>query len=62
MPLALAIHFHVRDADQRHILDAGLYREALLTLRQAVPDMHLQITTEAVGRYSRNRCASWRWM
>ena len=47
-----AIHFHVRDADQQHILDAGLYREALVALRQAVPDMHLQITTEAVGRYS----------
>lgn len=47
-----AIHFHVRDGDQQHILDAGLYREALVALRQAVPDMHLQITTEAVGRYS----------
>ena len=47
-----AIHFHVRDTDQQHILDAGLYREALVALRQAVPDMHLQITTEAVGRYS----------
>ena len=47
-----AIHFHVRDADQRHVLDSGLYREALAELEQAVPAMHPQITTEAVGRYS----------
>jgi len=46
-----AMHFHVRDADQQHILDAGLYREALAELQSAVPAMHLQITTEAVGRY-----------
>lgn len=46
-----AMHFHVRDSEQRHILDAGLYREALAELEAAVPAMHLQITTEAVGRY-----------
>ena len=49
---ARAMHFHVRDAEQRHILDAGLYHEALAALGGAVPDMHLQITTEAVGRYT----------
>ncbi len=47
-----AMHFHVRDADQQHVLDAGLYKEALAELETAVPDMHLQITTECVGRYS----------
>ena len=47
-----AMHFHVRDADQQHVLDAGLYKEALAELERAVPDMHLQITTECVGRYS----------
>ena len=46
-----AMHFHVRDSEQRHILDAGLYREAVAELEMAVPAMHLQITTEAVGRY-----------
>ena len=46
-----AMHLHVRDAEQRHVLDAGLYREALAELGVAVPDMHFQITTEAVGRY-----------
>jgi len=47
-----AMHFHVRDEQQQHILDAGLYREALAELQRVVPEMHLQITTEAVGRYS----------
>ena len=47
-----AMHFHVRDADQQHVLDAGLYKEALGELNTAVPDMHLQITTECVGRYA----------
>ena len=47
-----AMHLHVRDADQRHVLDAGLYREALAELGAAVPEMHFQITTEAVGRYT----------
>jgi len=46
-----AMHFHVRDAAKAHILDAGLYREALAELRLTVPAMHLQITTETVGRY-----------
>ena len=47
-----AMHFHVRDAKQKHILDAGLYSEALAELAIAVPEMHLQITTECVGLYS----------
>lgn len=46
-----AMHFHVRDADKAHILDAGLYREALAELAIAVPEIHHQITTETVGRY-----------
>lgn len=46
-----AMHFHVRDAAKAHVLDAGLYREALAELKTAVPEMHIQITTETVGRY-----------
>ena len=45
------LHLHLRDAEGRHILDAGLYREALAELRGAVPDLGLQITTEAVGLF-----------
>ena len=47
-----AIHFHVRDESGKHVLDSGLYKEALKELENEVPKMHLQITTEAVGQYS----------
>ena len=46
------LHAHVRDAAGAHVLDAGLYRELLDELSTAVPDMLVQITTEAVGRFS----------
>lgn len=45
------LHLHLRDENGNHILDAGLYREALAELSAAVPDMAVQITTEAVGKY-----------
>ena len=47
-----AIHFHMRDKKGKHVLDSGLCKEALNELNKIVPKMHLQITTEAVGRYS----------
>lgn len=47
-----AIHAHVRDEDGLHTLDAGLYRELLAELENAVPEMVVQITTEAVGQYT----------
>ncbi len=47
-----AIHAHVRDAQGQHVLDSGLYRELIHQLAATVPDMAVQITTEAVGRYS----------
>ncbi len=46
------IHAHVRDVDGQHILDAGLYAELIAELTRAVPGMLVQITTEAVGRYT----------
>lgn len=49
---AHGLHLHVRDASGAHSLDAGRYRETLDELARAVPDMRLQITTEAVGLYS----------
>lgn len=46
------LHAHVRDADQNHILDAGMYRELLAELKTAVsPDFYVQVTSEAVGLY-----------
>jgi len=49
---ANGLHLHLRDAQQRHLLDAGRYREALAELRRAVPGMALQVTTEANGIYA----------
>jgi 3-keto-5-aminohexanoate cleavage enzyme len=46
------IHAHVRDAEGGHVLDAGLYRELLAALASEVPAIHVQVTTEAAGRYS----------
>lgn len=46
------IHAHLRDENQKHLLDAGLYRELQSELANAVPQMWVQITTEAVGIYS----------
>lgn len=45
------IHLHVRDADERHVLDAGLFREACAAIREASPGLLIQATTEAAGRY-----------
>lgn len=47
-----AIHLHVRDAGGGHVLDAGLYREAMAEIAGAAPGMVVQVTTEAVGRYT----------
>ncbi|VAV88612.1 hypothetical protein MNBD_ALPHA08-2182 [hydrothermal vent metagenome] len=50
---ASAIHLHVRGDDDRHVLDAGRYLEAVAAIRAQVGDqMVMQITTEAVGVYS----------
>ncbi|UZG45291.1 3-keto-5-aminohexanoate cleavage protein [Caldimonas thermodepolymerans] len=46
-------HVHVRDDAGAHTLDAARYREAFAAIRERVgPGMVLQMTTEAVGRYS----------
>ena len=49
---AHALHAHVRDAEEKHVLDAGLYKELVAELKIAAPDLDVQITTEAVGIYS----------
>lgn len=46
------LHAHVRDAAGGHVLDVGLYRELIAELGRQVPEMVVQITTEAVGRYT----------
>ncbi len=46
------LHAHIRDAEGKHSLDAGLYRELLAETDRAFPGFFVQITTEAVGQYS----------
>lgn len=49
---ARGLHLHIRDQSGRHLLDAGKYREALAELDRVLPEMALQITSEAAGIYS----------
>ena len=45
------MHFHVRDSEGQHSLDAGLYREALTAL-EAEQGLLCQISSEGLGRYT----------
>ena len=50
---ATVLHLHVRDQDGAHTLAPDRYRAAIETVRRTVGDrMVIQITTEAVGRYT----------
>jgi uncharacterized protein (DUF849 family) len=49
---ASALHGHVRGKQDEHVLDPGLYRELIAEMARRVPQMLLQVTTEAVGRYT----------
>ncbi len=49
---AAALHGHVRGDAGEHVLDAGRYRELIDEMSRRVPNMLLQVTTEAVGRYT----------
>jgi len=49
---ASILHMHVREGDQRHSLDPGLYREAMAAVAEAAPGMIVQATSEAAGRYN----------
>ncbi|MEM8541054.1 MAG: 3-keto-5-aminohexanoate cleavage protein, partial [Pseudomonadota bacterium] len=46
------IHLHIRDNNAEHLLDADAYSELLELVSTAVPDMYLQVTSEAAGKYS----------
>jgi 3-keto-5-aminohexanoate cleavage enzyme len=50
---ASLVHVHVRDNRGAHSLDAALYQEAVQEIRRVTHgSLVIQITTEAVGRYS----------
>ncbi|MEM8980221.1 MAG: 3-keto-5-aminohexanoate cleavage protein [Pseudomonadota bacterium] len=46
---AKALHLHVRDETGAHALDAGLYREAIEEIHDALPGFPIQVTTESAG-------------
>jgi len=49
---ASILHAHVRGDQDQHVLDVARYKTLLAGLRTAVPDMLVQVTTEAVGVYT----------
>jgi len=49
---ATILHAHVRGSKGEHVLDTGLYQELISEMKQQAPTMLVQITTEAVGRYT----------
>lgn len=50
---ARALHLHVRDASEQHSLDAQRYLSTIAAIRRKVgQDLVVQITTEAVGRFT----------
>jgi 3-keto-5-aminohexanoate cleavage enzyme len=49
---ATVLHAHVRGKADKHVLEAGLYRELIDELQIRVPEMLIQMTTEAVGIYT----------
>jgi len=52
---ASILHLHVRDEHQQHSLDVDQYRRAIDAITDRVGDgLIIQVTSEAVGRYSRS--------
>lgn len=49
---ASILHAHVRGENEEHVLDVTRYRTLLSGLKKEVPEMLVQITTEAVGIYT----------
>ncbi|MBV6656427.1 MAG: 3-keto-5-aminohexanoate cleavage protein [Devosiaceae bacterium] len=49
---AQVAHVHVRDEAGTHVLDADRYRRLVDAVGEQAPDLLVQVTTEAVGRYT----------
>ena len=48
---AQAVHLHVRDEQQKHVLDIQRYQKSISAIQQALgQSFPIQVTTEAVGR------------
>lgn len=49
---AALVHLHIRDKEQKHTLDHGIYRETISEIRSRVGDgLIIQVTSESVGIY-----------
>lgn len=46
-----ALHLHIRDKTGAHSLDPFQYQDTLDALAEAAPELRVQITTEAAGRF-----------
>ncbi|MEP1961523.1 3-keto-5-aminohexanoate cleavage protein [Tateyamaria sp.] len=46
------VHLHIRDAAGAHLLDAPRYQALLDRLKDTVPGMYLQVTSESAGQYT----------
>ena len=49
---AAMLHAHIRDKDGKHSLDTGKYKALLDAMRETLPDMLCQITTEQAGVFT----------
>lgn len=49
---ATGAHVHLRNEDQSHLLDAEQYRALIDEITSRCPDLYVQITTEAAGKYT----------
>lgn len=46
------VHAHVRDGQQKHCLDIGLYAELLAELAGSAPGFYVQVSSEAMGMFT----------
>jgi 3-keto-5-aminohexanoate cleavage enzyme len=46
-----ALHAHIRTTDQTHLLDVGRYESLIEALNKRLPNLEVQVTSEAAGIY-----------
>jgi 3-keto-5-aminohexanoate cleavage enzyme len=51
---ARALHAHIRTTDQTHLLDVGRYESLIEALNKRLPNLEVQVTSEAAGIYESN--------
>lgn len=49
---AEGLHLHIRDQHGAHSLDVDRYRETIARVMDAAPELFIQVTSEAAGRYT----------